>query len=218
MKPVDATDAEGGPTLAELMDSVALERRLAKARARRAVALARRATDGGAHLPATKVPDRRVPLLLGYLAAARARLPVDSTAALVGRPFIFVAGLAAGFAAAGFVALMSGHAPSPPNVWHDVTAMSVPTVAEQPVVVPLARVRVERPGPLALAVTAPGDFIFCSGGGIMGHPGGIAAGVASLRQASEAAASGASIASYAKDHPELAAAIEQFGGRTGLLR
>ena len=63
-----------------------------------------------------------------------------------------------------------------------------------------------------------GDFIFCSGGGIMGHPGGIAAGVASLRQASEAAASGASIASYAKDHPELAAAIEQFGGRTGLLR
>jgi ribulose-bisphosphate carboxylase large chain len=60
-----------------------------------------------------------------------------------------------------------------------------------------------------------GDFIFCSGGGIMGHPGGIAGGVASLRQASEATGTGASIASYAEDHPELAAAIEQFSGRTG---
>ena len=160
MKPVDATDAEGGPTLAELMDSVALERRLAEARARRAVALARRATDGAAHRPAMKVPDRRVPLLLGYLAAARARLPVGGTAALGGRPSIFAAGLAAGLAAAGLVALVSGHAPSPPNVWHEVTAMSVPAMAERPaVVVPLARVRVERPGPLALAAAAPAESL-----------------------------------------------------------
>jgi ribulose-bisphosphate carboxylase large chain len=69
--------------------------------------------------------------------------------------------------------------------------------------------------PASYEAAGGGDFIFCSGGGIMGHPGGIAGGVASLRQASQAAASGASIASYAESHPELAAAIERFGGRSG---
>ena len=59
------------------------------------------------------------------------------------------------------------------------------------------------------------DFIFCAGGGIIGHPGGVAAGVASLRQAAEAAAEGASLNDYAKTRPELAAALEQFGGRIG---
>jgi ribulose-bisphosphate carboxylase large chain len=63
-----------------------------------------------------------------------------------------------------------------------------------------------------------GDFIFCSGGGIMGHPAGIAGGVASLRQATEAAETRAPLATYAKDHPELAAAIGQFGERTGTNR
>ena len=72
--------------------------------------------------------------------------------------------------------------------------------------------------PASYDAVGGGDFIFCSGGGIMGHPGGIAGGVASLRQASEAAQLGISVASYAKDHPELAAAIGQFGERTGLLR
>lgn len=59
------------------------------------------------------------------------------------------------------------------------------------------------------------DFIFCAGGGIMGHPGGIAGGVASLRQASEAAAAGVPLASYAATRPELAAAIDRFGTRAG---
>lgn len=59
-----------------------------------------------------------------------------------------------------------------------------------------------------------GDFIFCSGGGIMGHPGGIAAGVASLRQASEAVGAGVSLAAYAATRPELSAALERFGPGT----
>jgi ribulose-bisphosphate carboxylase large chain len=58
-----------------------------------------------------------------------------------------------------------------------------------------------------------GDLIFCAGGGIMGHPGGIADGVASLRQAWDAALAGISAEDYAKDHPQLAAALETFGAR-----
>jgi ribulose-bisphosphate carboxylase large chain len=69
--------------------------------------------------------------------------------------------------------------------------------------------------PASYEAIGGGDFIFCSGGGIMGHPGGISGGVASLRQAAEAAESRTPVSTYAKDHPELAAAIAQFGARTG---
>lgn len=69
--------------------------------------------------------------------------------------------------------------------------------------------------PASFAAAGGGDFIFCSGGGIMGHPGGIAGGVASLRQASEAAAAGIALERFAEGRPELAAAIGQFGGRVG---
>lgn len=57
------------------------------------------------------------------------------------------------------------------------------------------------------------DYLFCAGGGIMGHPGGVAAGVASLRQASEAAAAGQSLEDSARTNPELAAALTTFGAR-----
>lgn len=57
------------------------------------------------------------------------------------------------------------------------------------------------------------DFLYCAGGGIMGHPGGVAAGVASLRQAAEAARLGVSLREHARAHPELAAALAAFGGR-----
>lgn len=57
------------------------------------------------------------------------------------------------------------------------------------------------------------DFIFCAGGGIMGHPGGVAGGVASLRQAADAAAAGVSLEEHARTHPELAQALAAFKGR-----
>jgi len=57
------------------------------------------------------------------------------------------------------------------------------------------------------------DLIYCAGGGIMGHPGGVADGVASLRQAWDAALAGISLAEHAKDHTPLAAALQAFGGR-----
>ena len=55
------------------------------------------------------------------------------------------------------------------------------------------------------------DLIYACGGGIMGHPGGIAAGVRSIRQAWEAAVQGVSVRAHAAAHLELAQAFERFG-------
>ncbi len=60
------------------------------------------------------------------------------------------------------------------------------------------------------AIGGVDDLIVTAGGGIMAHPQGIAAGVKSLRQAYEAAARGISLQDYAREHPELAKALETF--------
>ena len=52
-----------------------------------------------------------------------------------------------------------------------------------------------------------------SGGGIMAHPDGPAAGVASIRQAAEAARLGVSLPAHAVEHPELARALAFYGRR-----
>ncbi|WP_136066495.1 ribulose-bisphosphate carboxylase large subunit family protein [Modicisalibacter radicis] len=54
------------------------------------------------------------------------------------------------------------------------------------------------------------DLIFCAGGGIMAHPGGIASGVKSLRQAWDAAVQGVTLEAHATEHRELAQALEAF--------
>ena len=54
------------------------------------------------------------------------------------------------------------------------------------------------------------DLIHASGGGIMAHPGGIAAGVAALRQAWEAAMAGVPLETFARSHPELQQALQKF--------
>jgi 3-oxoisoapionate-4-phosphate transcarboxylase/hydrolase len=54
------------------------------------------------------------------------------------------------------------------------------------------------------------DLIFACGGGIMGHPGGIEAGVRSIRQAWEAALEGQPQVEAARSKPELAQALEAF--------
>ncbi len=55
------------------------------------------------------------------------------------------------------------------------------------------------------------DLIHLAGGGIMAHPGGPGAGVASMRQAWEAAIQGIPLETYAREHRELREAIEKFG-------
>ncbi|KAF1042020.1 MAG: Ribulose bisphosphate carboxylase-like protein 2 [Herbaspirillum frisingense] len=57
------------------------------------------------------------------------------------------------------------------------------------------------------------DMIFLSGGGILAHPDGAAAGVASLRQAWDAARAGIALDEYARQAPELQRAINFFGAR-----
>jgi ribulose-bisphosphate carboxylase large chain len=55
------------------------------------------------------------------------------------------------------------------------------------------------------------DLIYACGGGILGHPMGVAAGVRSLQQAWEAAAENIPLGAYAATRPELASALELFG-------
>ena len=57
------------------------------------------------------------------------------------------------------------------------------------------------------------DLLFMSGGGIMAHPGGPAAGVTSIRQAFAAVAAGQSLDEAARTAPELSAALAFFGAR-----
>jgi ribulose-bisphosphate carboxylase large chain len=60
------------------------------------------------------------------------------------------------------------------------------------------------------AALGSADLIYAAGGGIMGHPGGPAAGVAALRAAWDAALSGESATDRAARSPELAAALGKF--------
>ena len=55
------------------------------------------------------------------------------------------------------------------------------------------------------------DLMYVCGGGIMAHPSGIAAGVRSIRQAWDAALAHVPLNTYARDHTELAEALELFG-------
>ena len=56
------------------------------------------------------------------------------------------------------------------------------------------------------------DLMHLAGGGIIGHPDGIASGVASMREGWEAAVAGVPLAVYAEKHPALRAAMQKFGG------
>jgi ribulose-bisphosphate carboxylase large chain len=58
------------------------------------------------------------------------------------------------------------------------------------------------------------DVIHLAGGGILAHPGGIAAGVRSMQQGWEAALAGVPLLEYAATRAELRGAIEKFGKRS----
>ena len=65
--------------------------------------------------------------------------------------------------------------------------------------------------PATWAAVQNDDLLFMSGGGSLAHPQGPAAGVASIRQAWAAARDGTALADYARQAPELAAALAFFG-------
>lgn len=68
--------------------------------------------------------------------------------------------------------------------------------------------------PATWAAIGTDDLMFMSGGGILAHPGGPAAGVTSIRQAWAAARAGTPLADAARAAPELAAALAFFGPKT----
>ena len=55
------------------------------------------------------------------------------------------------------------------------------------------------------------DLMYLGGGGIIAHPGGPAGGVRAIRQAWEATVADIPLATYARDHRELAQSLEKFG-------
>jgi len=65
--------------------------------------------------------------------------------------------------------------------------------------------------PATWAAVKCDDLLFMSGGGILAHPGGPAAGVASIRQAWAAACAGIPLSTFAEQAPELASALAFFG-------
>jgi ribulose-bisphosphate carboxylase large chain len=65
--------------------------------------------------------------------------------------------------------------------------------------------------PATWAAIGRDDLLFMSGGGILAHPGGAAAGVTSIRQAWAAVRAGVPLAEAAVDAPELAQALAFFG-------
>ncbi|MBY6155586.1 ribulose-bisphosphate carboxylase large subunit family protein [Vannielia litorea] len=70
-------------------------------------------------------------------------------------------------------------------------------------------------GTLGSALEAAGsaDLMFMCGGGILAHPGGPSAGIASLRDAYEALSAGETLAHAATSRPALAAALDFFSAR-----
>lgn len=65
--------------------------------------------------------------------------------------------------------------------------------------------------PSLFAALGSTDLMHLAGGGIASHPQGVAAGVASMREAWEAVMAGESLEGYAAKRPALRAAIEKFG-------
>lgn len=65
--------------------------------------------------------------------------------------------------------------------------------------------------PDTFAALGSADLMYLAGGGIMGHPDGPAAGVASLQEAWLAALEGVPLSNYAQTHPALAGALKRFG-------
>lgn len=67
--------------------------------------------------------------------------------------------------------------------------------------------------PATWAALRTDDLLFMSGGGILAHPDGPAAGVRSIRQAWQAVRAGQDLALFAAEAPELRHALDHFGSR-----
>jgi ribulose-bisphosphate carboxylase large chain len=92
-----------------------------------------------------------------------------------------------------------------------LTPMFAPPAAGCEIVPVFSSGQSARQAPDTYAALGSTDLIYACGGGILGHPMGVAAGVRSLQQAWEAAVQKIPLATYAATASELKAALETFG-------
>lgn len=98
------------------------------------------------------------------------------------------------------------------SVIRSATTCLTPLFAEKPcIAMPVfSSGQSARQAPGTFAALQSPDLIYAAGGGIMAHPDGPAAGVASLRQAWQAAMEGTPLPDFAHGCPELAKALEAY--------
>lgn len=96
------------------------------------------------------------------------------------------------------------------NVIESARSCLAPMFADKPcTVMPVfSSGQTARQAPGTYAALRSVDLIFLAGGGILAHPGGPAAGLASLREGWEAAVAGIPLERYARDHTALAQALQ----------
>lgn len=99
------------------------------------------------------------------------------------------------------------------SVTRSARALLSPFSGVQPVVPVFTSGQWAGQAPDMYAALGCSDVLHVAGGGIIGHPMGIAAGVASMQEAWEAAREGVALDVYAKTRPALRAALETFGER-----
>ena len=97
------------------------------------------------------------------------------------------------------------------SVIDSARALLQPFAGTQPIVPVFSSGQWGGQAPDMYAALRSTDLMHLAGGGIIAHPQGIAAGVASMREAWQAALDGVSLESYARTRPALRAAIEKFG-------
>lgn len=97
------------------------------------------------------------------------------------------------------------------SVLASARACLTPLHGGDPIMPVLASAQWAGQAPDTYAALGTVDLMYVCGGGIIAHPGGIAAGVASVRQAWQAAIEGIPLPEYARAHPELKQALEKYG-------
>lgn len=122
---------------------------------------------------------------------------------LAGADHLHVNGLANKFSEPDASVAASARAVLTP-LWDDAPMQAMPVFSS-------GQTPLQIPGSLAAAGSE--DVLICAGGGIIGHPMGVAGGVTAMRQAAEATRLGRALPDHARDHPELAAALAAFGKR-----
>jgi ribulose-bisphosphate carboxylase large chain len=97
------------------------------------------------------------------------------------------------------------------SVVRSIKACLQPVFGDDPVMPVVSTGQWGGQAPETYRLTQTLDLMYLAGGGILGHPGGPAAGVAAIRQAWEAAAAGIALADYAIDRAELRQSLDYFG-------